>query len=792
MAITAVRRKSLTDLTRRKARAFFTILTLAIAVASVGIFAVPSLLQQAMDRKIASTRLADLTVTFDPLVINDTQLRAVARTPNVVAVQPKSVFSTRIYVGDRRQKAVIIGVPSYDRQDVDVITVKSGLAPATGTLLTDNQNANKHKFGGGRGDTVRIIGAGAKARPIPITGKGQYLGGGQLVAADGFAVFYGTAPTVAALSGTPGYTMLAMRLRDTSRATARRTARAVETRLQAVPGFSGYADYPEIRTRGDYPGKELFGQVTGIMTLVTFLALLSALVLVSNTMTTLIGEQTGEIAAMKAIGATRRQIGRIYRRTALLLGALGALAGAALGVLLANGVVSFFGSRFYGIESGFQVDGTILAISLALGLLAPALAALPATRRAARLPLHEALSASGSAVGGQGRLDRLARTVGFLPRPAQIGLRGAVRRKRRTLATAVQISLAVGMLLAALSLGKSVGNMTTGFYDNLHFDVWAQTYASKPFKATAPDTIKSVDGVRAVQPVLSNNARVAGKNAQLWGVVERAWYMPEITSGHWYTSAQARANAPVTVVGRALADKAHVGLGDQIVADTAAGRRPFRVIGITTSLLNQGAVAYMPIGTLQSALGTPGEINNYWIRTTSTDHGAIDRITNRVEDALAASGNQVTTMERYVQQRDNVQANASLTGSVTVLGLIIVLISLVGLVNAITMGVIERTREIGVLRCVGARAKDVRRIFRSEGVAVAIIGWLVGIPLGWAMAHGLISATASIVSTELSFRFPIANVAITLVGTILLALLVLIAPLRRAVHLKTGDALRYT
>ena len=147
--------------------------------------------------------------------------------------------SRSVHVGDRRQKAVIIGVPSYARQDVDAIALKSGSAPAPGTLLTDDQNAGKHRFGGGRGDTVRVIGAGAKVRPVPISGTGQYLGGGQLVADGGFAVFYGTAPTVAALGGTPGYTMLAMRLRDTSRAAARRTARAVETRLQAVPGFTG-------------------------------------------------------------------------------------------------------------------------------------------------------------------------------------------------------------------------------------------------------------------------------------------------------------------------------------------------------------------------------------------------------------------------------------------------------------------------------------------------------------------------------------------------------------------------
>jgi putative ABC transport system permease protein len=352
MASTAMARKSVTDLTRRKARAFLTVLTLAIAVASVGIFAVPSLLQQAMDREIASTRLADLTVSMNPLVMSDAQLQAVARVPNVVAVQPKSVFSTRIYVGARRQKAVFIAVPDYARQNTDIITVKSGSPPTAGTILTDTQDASKNKFSGGTGAAVRVIAATGQVQTLRVSGQGQHLGGGQIVAEGGFAVFYPTTQTLSALTGTPGYTMLAMRLHDSSRAAAERTAAAVGNELRSVKGFTGFADYPEIRTPGDYPGKQMFGQVTSIMSVITLMALLSALVLLSNTMTTLIGEQTQEIAAMKAIGATRRQIKRIYRRTALLLGALGAVVGAGLGILLANAVVSFFGSRFYGISAG--------------------------------------------------------------------------------------------------------------------------------------------------------------------------------------------------------------------------------------------------------------------------------------------------------------------------------------------------------------------------------------------------------------------------------------------------------
>ena len=791
MIITAMARKSVTDLTRRKARAFFTVVTLAIAVASVGIFAVPSLMQQAMDRQIAATHLADLTVTMNPLAMTDAQLRAVARVPNVVALQPKSIFSTRIYIGDRRQKAVIIAVPAFDRQRADVIAMKSGATPSPGTLLTDSQNASKNKFAGERGAQVRVLAANGVLRSLPVSGVGQNLGGGQIVVGGGYAVFYATSKTVTALSGAPGYTMLAMRLRDSSRSAAERTAAAVRDQLRSVKGFSGFADYPEIRSAGDYPGKQVFGQVTSIMTLVTILALLSALVLLSNTMTTLIGEQTQEIAAMKAIGATRRQIRRIYRRTALLLGALGAVAGTALGIVLANTVVSFFGSRFYGISPGFHVDATMLAASLLVGVFGPALAAMPAIRRASRLPLADALSATGSAVGGQSALDRFLRRARFVPRSAQIGLRGAARRKRRTATTSVQVALAVGTLLAALALGTSVGNMTSGYFDQSRWDVWIQTYASKPFDASAQKKISSLPGVKEAQPLLTNNAQVAGTTTMLTGLARNPMYLPELVAGHWYTDTQARTNQPVAVVGRALADKAGVSVGDTIQVKTAAGTIPLRVVGTTTNLENQGAAIYLPLGTLQAALRTPGEVNSYWISTTSQDHATIDRITARVEDTLAAAGNQPTTIERYIQKRDSVAANASMTTSITVLGLLIVGISMVGLVNAVTMGVIERTREIGILRAVGARAKDVRRIFTVEGITVALIGWLIGIPLGFGMAHGLITLTSSVVKTDMPFVFPASNIAITLIGTILLALLVLIAPLRRAVHLKPGDAIRY-
>ena len=126
--------------------------------------------------------------------------------------------------------------------------------------------------------------ANGRVVSLPISGQGRNLTGAQIVAQDGFVTLYATAQTVAALSGTPGYTRLAFRLRDHSIAAAHRTVTAIRQYLQTVPGFTGFSDLPEIRAPGDWPGKSRFNNITSILYVVTLLALLGALVLLSSTM----------------------------------------------------------------------------------------------------------------------------------------------------------------------------------------------------------------------------------------------------------------------------------------------------------------------------------------------------------------------------------------------------------------------------------------------------------------------------------------------------------------------------
>ena len=790
MSITALTRKSFTDLTRRRARALFTVLTLALAVASVGLFAINPLMDQAMKHEVVANRLPDVTVSMKPLALSNAELARLARLPNVTALEPRSLFATRVFVGARRDKALIVGVRDFAHQQADVVALDSGAAPTTGTLLVDRNDTTHTKFHAGTGGSARALSATGRMESLPITGVARNLTGADRVVG-GYITFYADMKTVSALSGATGYTSLGFRLRDNSRPAAERAVAAIRTELRASTSFRAFDDMPVIQDPGGYPGKSEFEKLGGMFTVITLLALLTALVLVSNTMSTLVGEQTGEIAAMKAIGARRRDIRRLYLRTTLLFGGLGAVVGAALGVVFANLLVGFFADLGFGITARWGISVPIVIASVIVGLIAPPLAALPAVRRAARLPLAEALHASGSTVGGQGRLDALFRRFTVLPRAAQIGLRGAGRRKRRSLATMLQVGLAVGTLLALLSLGAGIGQTTRQWYDQNHFDVWVQAVASKPFNAGAQRLVSSTQGVSRVQAGMTNLVRVNGKDVSALGMQAQPMMSTDMRSGRWYTSGEVAARARVAVLGRTIANTAGKQVGDSITLQTANGPVTLQVIGISGNQASNGSVVFMPVTTLQAALGSPDSFNSLWITTTSQNHGFIDRTTTRVEDALAAHGNQVATLVNYDAKEKNVAANAQITSAITVLGLLIVAISMVGLINAITMSVLERTREIGMLRSVGARARDVRRIFGTEGLVVAVGGWMLGVPLGYLLARGIVALAGNAVGLDIAFVFPISYVLITLIGTVILALLIMLAPLRRAVRFKPGEAIRY-
>ena len=789
--LSASAHKSVRDLTGRRARAAFAVATLALAVASISFLAIPTLIDRAMQDEARGGRLADVTLALRPVELSDDQLAALATLPGVAGVEATSSIDARVLIGERRAPARVIGVRDFATQEVDVVRIESGSLPGDDELVADVQDANVGLYDGEAGDEVTVLSATGEDATLRLTGRARSLPGGEYVQDNNVIVLYATAATVEDLSGEAGVDRLALRLDDPGPDAAEATIEAVRAQLEGMPGFRGVANLPAVRAPGDWPGKADTEAFARFLSALTVLALLSAVVLISSTMSTLVAEQTREIGIMRAVGARRRQVAAVYLRTTLLLGGIAALVGAALGVLLANLLASYFASLFWVVDVDFGVDPGVLAVSLLVGLLAPPLAALPAIRRGLRVDLREALEASGSTFGGQGPADRVLRRARFLPRPMQIGLRNVGRRKRRSLATALIVALAVGNLLAVLGVAAAATEASRRSWSSHLEDLQVATGGRDLFDTEAEEAIRATPGVAEAEPVLKTTVLLDGRDAFVWGLEPDPLLDHRLADGRWFTAAEDQGEARVAVVERNIAQLLDIEVDDEVTIESAAGRTDFRVVGLADNQQEDGTAVYVPLTTARALIDQPVGANAYWIRAESPEPAVVDRTTTLVEDRLAALGYEVETEVSYVAEQDEVAANRSLTTTIGLLGFLIVAMSMVGLANAITTNVLERTREIGIVRCIGARGRDVRRIFTTEGVAIAVVGWVIGIPLGYAFTRLLVWLIWEVAEVRIPVLFPPVNVLVALVGTVVLSLLVLHLPVRRAVRFRPGDALRY-
>jgi putative ABC transport system permease protein len=245
------------------------------------------------------------------------------------------------------------------------------------------------------------------------------------------------------------------------------------------------------------------------------------------------------------------------------------------------------------------------------------------------------------------------------------------------------------------------------------------------------------------------------------------------------------------VLGPVVATASGARVGQTVTFTLPQGPVRARVIGIDTVHIDSGSVVYFPLPVLERLDGNPGASDTIWVSTASSAHAAIDSAANAIGNRLAAAGFPASTSEIYVIQRQTTTTENSLLAILGVLGALIVVIMLIGLASSLSMGVLERTREVGILRCVGARARHIRRVFSAEAVTLAFAGWVVGIAVGWLIYQGLIALVHHYLNYALPQEFLLVIPLVTLVGVVVLTLLVIRGPLRRAARIQPSTALRY-
>ena len=789
--VSTLTKKAWNDLSRRKARTAFTIITVALAVGSLGLLFVSPMMDRAMAREVEDGRLHNLRFMLANADLNESDVEALGAIDNVKGVEAHTLFLTEVVVGQRTCEAVIVGVDSFWDQEVDRIYVLSGRAPAALETLGDTTNAKYTGFSAGEGETASVLDAGGRERALNITGTGrslqfsvytQYIG----------AVFYTTSETVRALAGPATMTFLDIDLAGDSDGEVRAATGAIENALAAVEPGAIMRSTPETVTDEKWPGKEGFESMMAGFSIITWLALLTSVVLISNTMNTTILEHTREIGCLKAVGATRGQVARVYLTMAAMIGALGSLLGIAIGVLIGNWMCWSLGP-FFCISWGLDIYLPGLLISLATGVGLSVAAAAPALWRGIRLNTREALDESTSGYKGTGRLMRVLTGNKGVPRTIQMGSRNVGRNTGRSVATVLQLALAVATLLSVASIGSSVQAAISSVFDDLDYDIEVSSQGGLgTLDPSVGEQIMVVPGVKLVEPYAATNFRLMGENVGALGLPGNTQtHIVRITEGRWFSERECSDTEQVMILTTTLSKLKGIPVGGMARIETPAGERQFRVVGLTDTIVQMGRVVYVPMSTMQSILGMGHNVSGFAVRLASQDPGSIDASAVRIEHSLEEKGHLVEVTVMYVLERQNIQGFMDVMNMIQGLGFIIVLISMVGLANNLTMNVLERTREIGMMRCIGAGAGSIRAVFSSEGLMLMMAGWALGVPLGFTLGWSLFVTFTASMGVSMPFVFPAAFVLIALVAVVGVGALVIQVPITRAVRIPPGDALRY-
>ncbi len=234
-------------------------------------------------------------------------------------------------------------------------------------------------------------------------------------------------------------------------------------------------------------------------------------------------------------------------------------------------------------------------------------------------------------------------------------------------------------------------------------------------------------------------------------------------------------------------------MGDQLQIEVSSGRREFRVVGIAidNSIFLGSTLAgkiFAPRDVVARMLGQQGVADFFAVGTLSKSQAQVDHTMALLEQRFRALRPGI--QPAYTDVESAQRASQLLTLGLVAMVLLVGLIGAIGILNTLGLNVLERRREIGVLRSIGASNRALLQIFVGEGAAMGALGWLVGLALGYPLGH-LFTHLMERVLFQIDFAFPPALLLASLAFTLALAGAASLGPALAAARMPAQQALRY-
>lgn len=793
------------DLWHQKARTVLVVTSVAAGVFAVGgIFGMSDQLIDGMDESHRKTQPSHINMFLQHAVglANAEQL---AKLPGVEGVDLGNQISVRY----KMQQAAewrggnIVTRSDYAHQTYDVVTLKAGSWPTRNTIGVERLTAQY--FGLKVGDTVLLEMPDETARLFQITGLMRQ----PLVEPPQFggdAVFFMDNQGLERL-GIPDGRFFNLKARTVpySEENARAAAAQIKDRLakdRINVGATLFQGPTEHWARPLVEGVQLVLEVLAVV------SLMMSVVLVTNTVTAIITEQTNQIGIIKAIGGTRRVIGRLYLSGVAFYGVLAFLISVPLGGLLAFGASRWFLNMFNIEHEIFELSRRAFGFQVMAALAVPLLAALHPVLRGVAITVRQALASYGLGTGqfGRGRFEQALERAGLgrLPAGPALALGNMFRRKERLLLTQVVLIAAGAMFMSVLSLNESLiftldTDLARRAY-NIRFVFVREERVNRVLPAVVAMPEVAAAELWYVHPVsvlrAGQRAREVGSGAQIIGVPFGSdMYVPRMLEGRWLTN---RATNEI-MISREMADENGLRVGDAVSLDMGEfGTSPWSVAGIfkvAHRKVGDPDPVYAPADAVKAATKKFEQGSRLLVRTRSQSAADVEAVYRRINDALEARQVIVSTFGSATTAEDKVFALGQfsvVTALLLVVAVVVAVVGGLGLMGSLAISVVERTREVGVMRAVGARSRTIMIMFLLEGVLQAAVSWMLAVPLAFVVARPFARALGQVMlKMDLDFKFAFSAAGIWLVCVLVIAVLASAMPAQRAARIRVSESLAY-
>ncbi|MEX1358669.1 MAG: ABC transporter permease [Gaiellaceae bacterium] len=707
-------RKVVGDLGASKARSALVVLSIAIGVTAVGtVVGARALMGDSLAAAREEGRFPAATLRTDPL--HPALLARLRELPGVETLEARRLVAVRLDAGGRRLELTLTAASFESARLARIRPERGAWPPPAGGLLLERDSLAV--AGLRAGDVARVTAPGGETRPLLVAGTVHDVTPPS-ASTSGVLSGYVTPETLRAIGYDRGPNQLHLAVAEgAGHAEARRVAAAARAEIERSGRAVLAATVPE---PGRFWAQDQVDAMVLLLTVLGGVALLMSGFLVANSVSALVAEQLRQIGVMKAVGAGGGDTAAVYVGIALVLGLLALAVSVPLGAVAAATLAGYAAGLVNLDPAPFRIALEAVALQVAAGLLVPVVAALGPVLSASRVTVREAVASQGlGGVGGAAVVAGLARRAAAIPATVRLSLANALRRPHRLVLTLAALVLAGTALLAVLSVRSSLDRTLDNGSRYRAYDV--------AIELDRPTPVEDVERAVAAEAWAVGSAHVGeGDTFTVLGAPQGTTLVrPFVIEGRWLRPGDKR----VLVVNDQLLD-AEPGLrpGAETTLSLDGRAGTWRVVGVVRGLL-EGPLAYAPAAEIGDA------------RRVLAAGGAAQGLAERLEAAGIPVASVVTAAERRALDEKNY---GTLVSFLLVMAVLLAVVGGLGLAGALGLGVIERTRELGVLRAIGAGDADVARLVLAEGVAVAAVGALVAVPLSLPAGRALAEAVGEL------------------------------------------------